>query len=48
MDGEIVALRDPTEQLEAYGIADEKVEVVNQRGEVGFVHLCEPPNKERE
>jgi acyl dehydratase len=38
---EIVALRDYTRQPEAFGLAEEKVEVVNQRGEVviAFVHL---------
>jgi acyl dehydratase len=38
---EIVALRDYTRQPDAFGLAEEKVEVVNQRGEVviAFVHL---------
>jgi acyl dehydratase len=38
---EIVALRDHTKQPAAYGLVDEKVEVVNQRGEVviAFVHV---------
>ena len=38
---EIVALRDHARQPEVFGLAEEKVEVVNQRGEVviAFVHL---------
>ncbi len=38
---EIVSLRDHTKQPERFGIAEEKVEVTNQRGEVviAFVHL---------
>jgi acyl dehydratase len=38
---EIVALRDHPKQPELYGFADERVEVVNQRGEVvvAFMHL---------
>jgi len=38
---EIVELRDHTKQPETFGLAEEKVEVVNQRGEVviAFVHL---------
>ncbi len=38
---EIVGLRDHTKQPERFGIAEEQVEVVNQRGEVviAFVHL---------
>jgi acyl dehydratase len=38
---EIVELREHAKQPELFGIADEKVEVVNQRGEVvvAFIHL---------
>jgi acyl dehydratase len=38
---EIVALRDSVKRPESLGLAEEKVEVVNQRGEVviAFVHL---------
>jgi acyl dehydratase len=38
---EIVGLREHPKQPELYGLADEQVEVVNQRGEVvvAFVHL---------
>lgn len=38
---EIVELRDHTRQSDTFGLAEEKVEVVNQRGEVvvAFVHL---------
>ena len=49
---EIVALRDHTKQPDGLGIVDEKVEVVNQRGEVviAFVHvyLVNRRAKERE
>ena len=38
---EITALRDHAKHPEAFGLAEEKVEVVNQRGEIviAFVHL---------